>query len=97
MRRFIIERDLPGIGESTPPQLCEAARTSNRALGELGPRIQWIESFVADDKTFCVYLAEEEDLIRRHAELSGFPATVITEVRCIFDPTTASGPARMRP
>ncbi len=91
MRRFIIERDLPGIGAASDGQLCAAAQTSNQALAELGPGIQWIESFVAGDKTFCVYLAADEELIRRHAALSGFPATVITEVSRTFDPTTASG------
>jgi hypothetical protein len=88
MKRFVIERDIPQVGSLEREQLREAAKTSNKALRELGPDIQWIESFVAGDKTFCIYLAKDEDIIRRHAEISGFPATKITEVRKIIDPTT---------
>lgn len=90
MRKYIIEREIPGIGESTPEQLCEGARTSNAALADVGPGIQWQQSYVAGDKTFCVYLAANEELILAHAEKSGFPADRITEVRSIFDPTTAN-------
>jgi hypothetical protein len=88
MKRFVIERDIPQVGTLEREQLREAAKTSNKALRELGPDIQWIESFVAADKTFCIYLAKDEDVIRRHAEISGFPATKITEVRKMIDPTT---------
>ena len=88
MKRFVIERDIPQVGSLEREQLREAAKTSNKALRELGPDIQWIESFFAGDKTFCIYLAKDEDIIRRHAEISGFPATKITEVRKIIDPTT---------
>jgi hypothetical protein len=88
MKRFVIERDIPKVGSLEREQLREAAKTSNSALREIGPDIQWIESFVAADKTFCIYLAKDEDVIRRHAEISGFPATKITEVRKIIDPTT---------
>jgi hypothetical protein len=88
MKRFVIERDIPQVGSLEREQLREAAKTSNKALRELGPDIQWIESFVAGDKTFCIYLAKDEDIIRRHAEISGFPASKITEVRKIIDPTT---------
>jgi hypothetical protein len=88
LRRFIIERDIPNVGTLEGEQLCEAAATSNAALNQLAPDIQWIESYVTGDKTFCVYLAKDENLIRKHAELSGFPATTITEVRKIIDPTT---------
>jgi len=88
MKRFVIERDIPQVGSLEREQLREAAKTSNNALRELGPDIQWIESFVAGDKTFCIYLAKDEDIIRRHAEISGFPATKITEVRKMIDPTT---------
>jgi hypothetical protein len=88
MKRFVIERDIPQVGSLEREQLREAAKTSNKALRELGPDIQWIESFVAADKTFCIYLAKDEDIIRRHAEISGFPATKITEVRKMIDPTT---------
>ena len=88
MKRFVIERDIPQVGSLEREQLREAAKKSNGALRELGPDIQWIESFVAGDKTFCIYLAKDEEIIRRHAEISGFPATKITEVRKMIDPTT---------
>lgn len=88
MKRFVIERDIPAVGTLEREQLREAAKTSNKALREIGTDIQWIESFVAADKTFCIYLAKDEDVIRRHAELSGFPASKITEVRKMIDPTT---------
>ena len=88
MRKFIIERELPAIGSAERQALREAAQKSNATLKELGPDIQWVESYVAADKTFCVYLAKDEDIIKKHAEISGFPATKITEVRKMIDPTT---------
>lgn len=88
MKRFVIERDIPSVGSLDREQLREAAKGSNAALRQLGPDIQWIESFVAGDKTFCIYLAKDEEIIRRHAEISGFPATKITEIRKVIDPTT---------
>ena len=90
MRRFIIEREIPQIGSAERDALRAAAQKSNAALAELAPDIQWVESYVADDKTFCVYLAKDEAIIRKHAEISGFPATRITEVRKMIDPTTAA-------
>jgi hypothetical protein len=90
MRKYIIERDIPKVGAFEREQLRDAARTSNAALAKLGTDIQWVQSFVAEDKTFCVYLAKDEAIIRRHAEISGFPATRITEIERVFDPTTAS-------
>ena len=92
LRRFIIEREIPKVGTLEREQLRGAAAKSNAALRQLGPDIQWIESFVASDKTFCVYLAKDEDIIRQHAEISGFPATKITEVRKMIDPTTEHSP-----
>ena len=89
MRKFIIERELPAIGSAERQALREAAQKSNATLKELGPDIQWVESYVAADKTFCVYLAKDESIIRKHAEISGFPATRITEIRKMIDPTTA--------
>ena len=89
MRKFVIERVIPGIGSFDAKQLCGAANTSNAALDKLGTDIQWVESFVTQDKTFCIYLAKDEDFIKRHAEISGFPANVITEVKGMIDPTTA--------
>ena len=91
MKKYVIERNVPGIGGMTATELCEAARTSNGALAQLSPTVQWQHSYVSGDKTFCVYLAEDEDAIRKHADLSGFPADVITEVRAVIDPTTANG------
>ncbi len=89
MRKFIIERELPAVGSLDREQLKGAAAKSNAALAELAPDIQWVESFVAADKTFCVYLAKDEGVIRKHAEISGFPANKITEVKRMIDPTTA--------
>lgn len=84
----MIERDIPGVGSFEREQLKAAAQKSNSVLRELGPDIQWIESYVAGDKTFCIYLAKDEDIIKRHAEISGFPASKITEIRKMIDPTT---------
>ena len=88
LRKFIIERDIPAVGSFEREQLKGAAAKSNEVLKELGPDIQWQESYVAADKTFCVYLAKDEAIIKKHSELSGFPATKITEVRKMIDPTT---------
>lgn len=90
MKRYVIEREIPKIGTLEPEQLKDAAEKSNDALRMLAPDIQWIESFVAADKTFCVYLAKDEAVIHRHAELSGFSASKITEISKKIDPTTAS-------
>jgi len=90
MKRFMIERQIPKVGTLEQEQLQQASAKSNQALRQLGPDIQWVESFVADDKTFCVYLAKDEALIHRHAELSGFPATKVTEIGKTIDPTTAT-------
>ncbi len=90
LRKYIIERDIPKVGSFEREQLRGAAAKSNEVLSQLAPDVQWVESFVAADKTFCVYLAKDEDVIRKHAEMSGFPATKITEVRKMMDPTTAA-------
>jgi hypothetical protein len=90
LRRFIIERDIPEVGSSDRDQLRGAAAKSNEVLDQLAPDVQWVQSYVADDKTFCVYLAKDEAIIQKHAEMSGFPATKITEVRKLIDPTTAA-------
>ena len=89
LRKFIIERDIPKVGSFEREQLRGAAAKSNDALRQLGPDIQWVESYVAADKTFCVYLAKDEEIIRKHEQMSGFTATIITEVRKMIDPTTA--------
>jgi hypothetical protein len=91
LRKFIIERDIPAVGSFEREQLRGAAAKSNEVLRQLGPDIQWVDSYVAADKTFCVYLAKNEAIIRKHAEISGFPATKITEIRKMIDPTTEQG------
>jgi hypothetical protein len=90
MRRFVIEREIPKVGSFERQQLKAAAAKSNAVLADLAPDVQWIHSYVAGDKTFCIYMAEDEAVIRKHAEMSGFPATKITEVLKIIDPTTAN-------
>ena len=88
LRRYMIEREIPKIGTFEREQLRQAAGKSNEVLRQLGPDIQWVESYVAGDKTFCVYLAKDEAIIRKHSEISGFPATKITEISKTIDPTT---------
>jgi hypothetical protein len=88
MKRYVIERDLPGVGGLNGAELKNAATTSNHALAELAGRAQWVQSFVADDKTFCIYLAEDEEAVQEHARISGFPASKVTEVRNTIDPMT---------
>lgn len=90
LRKFVIEREIPKVGTFEREQLRDAAAKSNEVLYQLGPDIQWVESYVADNKTFCVYLAKDEAIIRKHAEISGFPASRITEVKKMIDPTTAA-------
>jgi hypothetical protein len=88
-QRFIIEREIPGASRMTPEQLSAAAQKSNGVLRDLGTDIQWVHSYVAGDKIYCVYNAPSEALIRSHAERSGFPANRITPVSAVIDPTTA--------
>jgi hypothetical protein len=87
LKRYVIEREIPNIGASSEQDLSGAAGTSNTALAQLAPRVQWEQSYVTADKTFCVFLAVDEDAIREHAQISGFPASVITEVKVVLDPT----------
>jgi len=89
MKKYVIEREIPKVGTLEGEQLRQAAARSTEALRRLGPDIQWLESFVTADKTFCVYLAKDESIIYRHAELSGFPANKVTEVGKTIDTTTA--------
>lgn len=89
MPKFIIEREIPNAGALTPEQLQAVAQTSCNVLREMGPSIQWVESFVTDNKVYCVYNAENEALIREHAQRGGFPANRISAVRARIDPTTA--------
>lgn len=90
MKKYVIERDIPGVGRFSPEQLKTAAAASNVALSSLSARVKWIESFVTGEKTFCVYLAKDEAAIREHAALSGFPATRITEVTGVIGPSTGA-------
>ena len=89
MKRYVIERDIPGVGALNREQLKGAAATSNGALDKLAGKVQWVHSYVADNKTFCVYLAESETAVQEHARLSGFPANKVTEVHSVIDPMTA--------
>lgn len=88
MKRYVIERDIPNVGDLSQDELAGAAGASCAALDRLAPKIQWQHSYVAKNKTFCVYLAENEDVIRKHAAQSGFPANTVTEVPAMIDPTT---------
>ena len=90
LKRFLVERDIPGVGGMSIVELCGAARSSNQAIEKVDGVIQWQHSYVADDKSFCIYLAESEDQIRTHSELSGIPAGNITEIPQIIDPLTAN-------
>jgi hypothetical protein len=89
MPKFVIERDIPGAGKLPRQELHAISQKSCSVLNSLGPKIQWLESYVTDDKVYCVYLAPDEELIRQHAQKGGFPANSIARVRSIIDPTTA--------
>jgi hypothetical protein len=89
MPQFVIERDMPGVGGLDKPGLQAASQGSCSALRELGPDIQWLHSYVTDDKIYCIYRAPSEDLIRRHADATGFPANSISKIQAVIDPTTA--------
>jgi hypothetical protein len=89
MPKFVIEREIPGAGKLSPQELHGVAQKSCNVLRNLGPQIQWVESFVTDDKIYCVYIAPNEELIREHARQGGFPANRVSAVRRMIDPTTA--------
>jgi len=88
MIRYVIEREVPGIGLNDMAGYCNIAKTSNDALRKLAPKVQWEHSYVTTNKTFCIYLADDEQAVKEHARLSGFPANIITVVNTIIDPTT---------
>jgi hypothetical protein len=94
MPRFVIEREIPGVGAWSPDQVKGASEKSCQVLGELGPQIQWVESFVTDDKIYCVYIAPNAEMIREHARRGGFPANRISEVKTRMDPTTGEAGRR---
>jgi len=89
MPKYVIEREIPGVGGSTADALRAVSETSCGVLKELGPSIQWVQSYVTGDKIYCVYIAPNEDTVREHAERGGFPANSISEVKFVIDPTTA--------
>ena len=89
MPKFVIERNIPGAGQLTPEQLAGISKTSCSVLRNLGPQIQWVQSFVTDDKIYCIYIAPDEETVREHARLGGFPANSVQAVRTVIDPTTA--------
>ena len=93
MKKYVIERPIPGVGSLSRDELHSASAKSCCALDELGPDIQWVHSYVTDDKIYCVYLAANEELIREHARRAGFPATSVSAVRAIIDPTMRSAVA----
>jgi hypothetical protein len=88
MPKYVIERDLPGAGQLSAQELHDISQQSNKVLAELGPDISWLSSFVTDDKIYCVYVAADEDIIQEHARCGGFPATKITKVTAVIDPST---------
>lgn len=89
MPKYVIEREIPGAGKLSAAELRNIAQKSCSVVRGLGPQIQWVESFVTDDKIYCIYIAPSEDLIREHASQGGFPANRISQVKTVFDPTTA--------
>jgi hypothetical protein len=89
MPKFIIERDIPEAGKLSPQQLQAISQKSCGVLQEMGPRIQWVQSYVTDDRIYCVYIAPDEDTVRKHAQQGGFPANRISQIRSVIDPTTA--------
>lgn len=89
MPKYVIEREIPGAGKLSPEELQAISVKSCSVLREMGPRIQWIQSYVTDDKVYCVYIAPNEEAVREHARQGGFPANRISQVREIIDPTTS--------
>ena len=89
MPKYVIERDLPGVGGMTSEQLCDIAQKSNSVLNDLGPSIQWLHSYVTPDKIYCLYIAPNAELVREHARRGGFPSDRVSEVKATIDPTTA--------
>ena len=89
MPKYVIEREIPGAGNLTPEQLHGVAQKSCSVLKNLGPQIQWLESYVTGDKIYCVYIAPNEELVHEHARLGGFPANHVARVSSVIDPTTS--------
>jgi hypothetical protein len=89
MPKYVIEREIPGAGKLSADQLRGISQTSCGVLRQMGPQVQWVESFVTDDKVYCVYIAPNEEAVREHATRGGFPANRVSQVRTMIDPTTA--------
>jgi len=89
MPKFVIEREIPGAGKLATKELQAISQKSCSVLNSMGPKIQWIQSYVTDDKIYCVYIAPDADTVREHARKGGFPANVVSHVRTTIDPTTA--------
>ena len=89
MPKFVIEREIPGAGQLSSEQLKAISQTSCGVLHTMGPQIQWLQSYVTDDKIYCVYIAPDEAAVREHAQKGGFPANKVSQVRTIIDPTTS--------
>jgi hypothetical protein len=91
MPKFVIEREIPNVGQLTPEQLKAVSQTSCGVLRDMGPQIQWVHSYVTDDKIYCIYIAPNEEMVREHARQGGFPASRVSQVRTTIDPTTSEG------
>ncbi len=89
MPKFVIEREIPGAGKLSPQDLQAISQKSCGVLREIGPQVQWVQSYVTDDKIYCVYVAPNEEAVREHARQGGFPANQVAQVRAVIDPTTA--------
>ena len=89
MPKFVIEREIPDVGKLSTEQLKAVSQTSCGVLREMGPQIQWVHSYVTDDKIYCVYIAPDEEAVREHAQRGGFPANRVSRIRSVIDPTTA--------
>ena len=89
MPKFVIEREIPGAGKLTADQLQAISQKSCGVVESIGPRIQWVQSYVTDDKIYCIYIASDEATVREHAKQGGFPANSVAQVRSVFDPTTS--------
>jgi len=89
MPKFVIEREIPGVGKFTPEQLQAISQKSCSVLQSMGPQIQWLQSYVTDNKIYCIYIAPDEETVRQHAQQGGFPANSIARVHSVIDPTTS--------
>ncbi|HEX4849463.1 MAG TPA: DUF4242 domain-containing protein [Puia sp.] len=90
MKKFVVERNLPGAGNLTPDELRAIAQTSCDVVNEMGKPYHWVQSFIAGDKIYCVHIAESEEVVREHARLGKFPVNTVSEVKVVIDPTTAN-------